>query len=173
MGAGHAVGALVRVHHGGAVGTDGHGAKLAGLHAGAEAQAAEGALQGAGGHLSGGDAILDAHIIKPLDGIHAAVAADESDLPLAGGGLLAHDGGDGGGVLRAGRGAGVDRRVTGHNGGSAARAAGVAAAAAVGAGQMAENGLLTGVLFHLKDLGGHGQNQTEYAAQDTEDQNWS
>ena len=173
MGASHAVGALIRVHHGGAVGTDGHGAELAGLHAGAEAQAAEGALQGAAGHLGGGDAVLDAAILKALDGVGTAVAADEGHLPLAGGSGLAHDLGNGSGVLRAGGSAGGDRGLTGHDGGGAAGAAGVAAAAAVGAGQVAQNGLLTGVLFHLEDLGGHGQNQTEHAAQDTEDQNCS
>ena len=82
----HAVGALLGVHHGGAVGADGHGAELAGLHAGAEAQAAEAALQRTGSNLGGGDAVMHAHDTQSAsDGVGAAVAADEGHLPLAGG----------------------------------------------------------------------------------------
>ena len=87
--AGAAVRALVGVHHGGAAGPNAHGAELAGLHTRAEAKAPEGAVQGAAGHLGSGDAVLHAHIVKALDGVHAAVAADEGHLALAGGGLLA------------------------------------------------------------------------------------
>ena len=163
--AGTAVGALLGVHHGGAVGADGHSAELACLHAGAEAQAAEVALQGAGGHLGGGQAVLYAHIVKALLGVHAAVAADEGHLTLTGGSGLAHDLGDGGSVLGAGGSTGVDGSVAGQDGGSAAGTAGIAAAAAVGAGQVAEDGLLAGILLDLKDLGSNGQDQAEHSAQ--------
>ena len=168
MGAGHAVRAVVGIHHGGAVGADGHGAELAGLHAGAEAQAAESALQRTGSDLGGGDAVMHAAILKALDGVGAAVAADESDLALAGGGLLAHDLGDSGSVLGARGSAGGHGSGAGQDGGSTAGAAGEAAAAAVGAGQVAEDLLLTGVLLDFKDLGGHGQDQAEQGAQDTQ-----
>ena len=168
-GAGHAGGTLVRVHHGGAAGADGHGAELARGHAGAEAQAAEGALQGASCHLGGGDAVLHAHIVIPLFRIHAAGAADEGHLPLPGGSLHAHDLGNGGGVLRPSGGAGGDGSFSRQNSGGAAAAAGIAAAAAVRAGQQAQNRFLTGVLLHLENLGGHGQDQAENRAQNAQD----
>ena len=41
-------------------------------------------------------------------------------------------------------------------------AAGIAAAAAVGAGQSSLDLGQTGVYFHFKDLCGHGQDQTEH-----------
>ena len=166
--AGAAVGALLGVHHGGAVGADGHGAELAGADAGAQAEAAKGAVQGTGGHLGGADAVMDAPVLIALVGVDAAVTADESHLALAGGSLHAHDGGDGGGVLGAGGGAGGDRGLALHDGGGAGAAAGEAAAAAVGAGQVAQDLFLTGVLLHLEDLGGDGQDQAEDGAHDRE-----
>ena len=168
-GAGHAGGALVRVHHGGAAGADGHGAELARGHTGAKAQAAEGALQGTARDLRRGDAVLDAHIVKALFRVHAAGAADESHLPLPGGSLHAHDFGDGGGVFRPGGSAGGDGSFSRQNGGGTAAAAGIAAAAAVGPGQQAQDGLLTGVLLYLENLGGHGQDQAEDRAQNAQD----
>ena len=163
--AGAAVGALLRVHNGGAVGADGHSAELAGVHTGAEAQAAEAALQRTGGNLGGREAVLHAHILKALLGCLAAVAADESYLTLTGGSSHAHDLSDGGSIVGACGSASGDRSVAGQNGSSAAAAAGVAAAAAVSAGQMAEDSLLAGILFDLKDLGSHGQDQSEQSAQ--------
>ena len=173
LGAGHAVGALVRVHHGGAVGTDGHGAELAGGHAGAEAQTAELALQRTTGHLGGGQAVLHTDVLITLGGVGAAVAADKSHLPLTGGSLLAHDLCDGGSILRAGRGARIHRSRARQDGGGTAGAAGEAAAAAVGAGQMAEDFLFPGVLLYLKDLGGYCQDEAEHGAEDSQHHNGS
>ena len=51
IGTGHARRALIRIHHGGAIRPNGHGAELACADAGTEAQAAERALQGAARHL--------------------------------------------------------------------------------------------------------------------------
>ena len=144
--AGAAVGALLRVHNGGAVGTDGHSTELAGVHTGAEAQAAEAALQRTGGNLGGREAVLHAHILKAL-GRLAAVAADESYLTLTGGSSHAHDLSDGGSIVGACGSASGDRSVAGQNGGSAASAAGIAAAAAVRTGQMAEDCFLAGDPF--------------------------
>ena len=173
LGAGHAVGALVRVHHGGAVGTDGHGAELAGGHAGAEAQTAELALQRTTGHLGGRQAVLHTDVLITLGGVSAAVAADKSHLPLTGGSLLAHDLCDGGSILRAGRGARIHRSRARQDGGGTAGAAGEAAAAAVGAGQMAEDFLFPGVLLYLKDLGGYCQDEAEHGAEDSQHHNGS
>ena len=109
---------------------------------------------------------MDAPVLIALVGVDAAVTADEGHLALAGGSLHAHDGGDGGSVLRAGGGAGGDRGLALHDGGGAGAAAGEAAAAAVGAGQVAQDLFLPGVLLHLKDLGGNGQDQAESRAHD-------
>ena len=100
----------------------------------------------------------------------AAVAADEGHLPFAGGSLHAHDGGNGGSVLSAGGGAGGDGGLALHDGGGTGAAAGEAAAAAVGAGQVAQDLFLAGILLHLKDLGGDGQDQAEDRAHGREDQ---
>ena len=146
----HAVGTFVGIDHSGAVGADGHSAELAGLHAGAEAQAAELALQRTGSDLGCRDAVMDALILIAMDSVDAAVAADESNLTLAGGSSLTHDLSDSSSILGTCGSAGGDGSLAGQNSGSAASAAGVAAAAAVSAGQVAQNGLRHIVLINIQ-----------------------
>ena len=116
---------------------------------------------------------MHAHILKALLCGLTAVAANKGHLTLAGGRSHTHDLSDGGGVVGTSGSAGIYRCIPRQNGGSAASAAGIAAAAAVRAGQMAEDCFLTGILFDLKDLGGHGQDQAEQGAQNTEHRNGS
>ena len=92
----------------------------------------------------------------------AAVAQHVRDLLFAAGGFHAHDLSDLGSALRARRSAGGDGSLTGKNCLGAARAAGIAAAAAVCAG---EAGLDLGqalIDLDLKGLGRNGQDQAEH-----------
>ena len=159
--AGHA---LVQIHFGNAV-HNVDGVKLTGVHAVAAAQAAIGALQGAGGHAGNCQTAGQAHIV--IAGLVVA-AAGTHNLCHLGCALFhgdAHDFTDLLGQRSAAGGAGVDGSQTLYHGVGVTAAAGVAAAAAVGAGQDLSNGFFTGVLLHSEDLGSDGQNDTEDDAQ--------
>ena len=72
------------------------------------------------------------------------------------------------GSLTAGN-AAVDRSLTRRDRSGITVAAGVAAAAAVGAGEALTHGLLLGVNFHMEDFSGERQQRAENSAHDAED----
>ena len=65
--------------------------------------------------------------------------------------------------------AAVDRSLARRDRSGITVAAGVAAAAAVGAGKTLTHGFLLGVDFHMEDLGGERQQRAEHGAHDAED----
>ena len=137
------------------------GIKLTGLHAVSAAQAAIGTLQRAGGHPGDRQTAFQAHIIIAGLVMAAAGAHHLGNLARALFHLHAHDGADLFGHFRAAGGTGIHRSQPFHHSVRIAAAAGIAAAAAVGAGETLCNGLLTGVLLHGEDLGGNRQDNTK------------
>ena len=174
-GAGHTAHAQVLVHPGHSV-DHLDGAVLAHLGAGAVAQAAELAGQGAAAaHLGGSQAVLEALVIclglGALGQVAVGVvelfagAADQSHLPGDLHGLHTHDGGHGLGAFVAAGSALADGGLAVEDGLGVSAAAGIAAAAAVGAGETFIQLIQPGVGFHIENLGGGSQNQTENQAQ--------
>jgi hypothetical protein len=88
----------------------------------------------------------------------AAGALHLSDLAHGIPGGHAHDLSDLSGNRRAARDAGIDRRFAGYHRRRETAAAGKAAAAAVGAGQDALDGIFPRIHFNGELLGGEGQN---------------
>ena len=147
------------------------GVEGADLLTGAHAQAAVIAAQrAAAGEPGGRHAVVDADVLILLVVHTAAGAVDlghHADGSVSGD---AHDLGDLVGHRRSTGGAAVDGCLPLHHGGGVAGAAGEAAAAAVGAGQAADDGLLTGVHLHGEDPGREGQDRAEDQAQAAQDQ---
>ena len=161
---------LVLVHLGHAV-DDMDGVEGADLLTGAHAQAAVVAAQrAAAGEAGSRHAVVDTDVLVLLVVHTAAGAVDGGHHLDAVTGGHAHDLTDLGSHSGAAGGALVDGRLTLHHGGSVAAAAGEAAAAAVGAGQAAEDGLLTGVHLNGEHPGSEGQHSAEYQTQSTQDQ---
>ena len=162
---------LLLVHLGHAV-DDVDSVKGTGLLTGAQTQAAVGAAQiTAARQLGSSHTVVETHIVVLLVVLTAAGAVDLSDHLDGSAGSHAHDLADlSGNRITAGS-AGVDRSGALHHSGSIAGAAGEAAAAAVGAGQAAQNGLLPGVHLNGEHLGGNGQDQAEDGAQHSQDHN--
>ena len=170
IGAGHAADALVAVDLGDAV-DDVHRAELTGSGAVAEADAGEAALLIAlAAKEHGGLAILRAGVVEALDGDALRTGArHERDHLLLRTGGDAHDLGDLiGSGLTAGHTA-VDRSLAGRDRGGITVTAGVAAAAAVGAGETRTDSFLLGVDLHIEDLRGKGQQRAEDGAHGAED----
>ena len=90
---------------------------------------------------------------------------------LAGRSFHTEDGSDLGSTLSTCGSAGGDGSLAGQHGLSAAGAAGIAAAAAVSAGQGSLDLGQAGVNFHLKDLGGEGQDQAEHNGENAKNGN--
>ena len=153
-----------------------NGVKHTGAGAVPIAQAAEGAGGGTAGNRSGSRAGLDAVIVKTDAAVAvAAVAVHNGMEGRAAGGLSTHDGADGLGGLCTAGGALVDGRAALHNGFGVIGTAGIAAAAAVGAGQAVGNLGNAGVLVHGHKLGGQNQNhaagQTQQSQHDDGEDN--
>ena len=150
-------GAQVGVHHGVAVGAHLDGPELAGGDAGAEAEASLGTHLGAGVEHVLGAAVPDPGVLVDFLGAGAAGAVHEGDLLLHGRKFQSHDGGH---LLRHGVAADDADRGPGlavHHALGRTRAAGVAAAAAVGPCQHTLHLGDARVLIDVEYLGGHGQ----------------
>ena len=117
------------------------------------------------GHLVGGGAGFQTVVFKLLDGTVTAAAVNVRDHPLGAGVFHTHDLGhlrcDGG----ATHGAGGNLGLALDDGFGAVGAAGKAAAAAVCAGEDAQDLIDPLVMLHVKDLGGKGQQRAEHGAQ--------
>ena len=148
-----------------------HGAELAGLGAVAETDAGEAALLIAlAAEQHGSLAILGPLVVEALDGdaLRAGARHERDHLLLRTGGD-AHDRSDLVGSFLAAGDAAVDRSLARRDRSGITVAAGVAAAAAVGAGKALTHGLLLGVDFHVEDLGGERQQRAEDGAHGAED----
>ena len=154
FGALHTVGAFVLIHLGHAIIIDKNSAKLARLNAGAKAQAAVSALQCAvAGYLHSGDAVVKAHIaLEFMAGAAAAGTADKGGPALLGPDLYTHCRCNTAGLQAGAAGTGVDGSLAGEDCRRASRAAGIAAASAVGAGQTVQDQFQFGVALYFKDL---------------------
>ena len=166
VGAGAAANALAAVNLGNTV-YNVHGVKLADLNAVTHTNAGKGAgLIALSAEKHGRAAILrtgvvEAHFRMPL----GSGAGDKGHHLFCGRGVNTHDKGDALGGLRPAGNAAVYGSLAGSHGGGIAITAGIAAAAAVCAGQAAADGFLLGVNFHIENLGGKGQDGSEDAAQ--------
>ena len=174
-GTGHTAYAQVFVHMGNAV-DDLHGAVLAGLHAAAVAQTAVLTGQGAAAaDLGSCQTVLEAFVIGLDLGTLGQVAvgvvnlftgaAHQGNFPGDGLGLYAHNGSHGLGTVVAAGGALADFRLAVKHGFCVSTAAGIAAAAAVGAGQTLVQLIQPGVALYVEYFGSGSQNQTENQAQ--------
>lgn len=105
----HTVGTLIRIYFRDTVGVNENGIELAGLDAGAAAQTAMGAVQGAvAGDLHGGYTVLQADVaVKFVAGVVAAGTADKGDPVLLHLDLYTHDGGYAAGLQAGAAGTGV------------------------------------------------------------------
>ena len=159
-----------------------HGAVFAGLDTGAVAQAAELAGHGAvAADLGSGQAVLQALVValdlRALGQVSVRVvdllagAAHQRNLAGDGFRLDAHDGRHGLRRLVAAGGAFPDGRFALENGFGVSAAAGIAAAAAVGAGKTLVQLIQPGVGFHIENLGRSGQHQAEHQSQTAENRN--
>ncbi len=160
--AGHA---LFRVHCRQPLVIDMDGVEGARPLAGAQAHAAVLAGFAAAGHHGCGLAVLDALVLKALQGLVTVPHAQHpGHLPGAGLRFDAHDARHLGGTVRAADRAAVDRSLAGHNGPGEAGAAGIAAAAAVGAGQHLQNPQGAGIRLNRELLRRIGEGRTEHQA---------
>ena len=169
--AGAAVGALILIDDGSAVLADMDGIELTGSHAGAETEAAVLTTDGVtAADLGSSQAVLDTAILKVLGDVVAAVAQHVCDHLFAGRSFHAHDGSNLGSRLSAGRRTGIHGSLALEDGGSAAVAAGIAAAAAVRAGEAVTDQGQTLVDLDLKDFGGDGKNHAERDGDDAQNE---
>ena len=148
-----------------------HGTELTGPGTVAETDAGEAALLVAlAAEQHGSLAILGPFVVEALDGDALRTGArHERDHLLLRAGGDAHDRSDLVGSFLAAGDAAVDRSLTRRDRSGITVAAGVAAAAAVGAGETLTHGFLLGVDFHIEDLGGERQQCAEHGAHDAED----
>ena len=159
-----------------------HRAVFTRLDAGAVAQTAELAGYGAvSADFGGGQAILETLVValdlRALSQVAVRVvdllagAAHQRDLTGDGFRLDAHDGRHGLRSFVAAGGALSDGRFALENGFGVSTAAGIAAAAAVGAGEAFVQLIQPGVGFHIENLGRGSQHQAEHQPQTAENRN--
>lgn len=162
----HAMGAFVLVNNGRAILINMNSIKFAGTDAGAQAQAAIGAVQRpVARNLHGGNTILNAHIFPEfVAGTAPAGAADKGDPALLGLHFHAHDRRDAAGLQAGAAGAGVNRGLFLQNRGGTPGASRIAASTAVSAWQAIQNQCELGVAFDFKNLGSDCQDKAKYAA---------
>ena len=169
LGAEAAAHAFAPIHDGDAV-DDADRLLRADLCAGAEAQAAVVAVGEADAVQGSGPAVLDADVVALGAGVFAAaLAADEGRFAFHGAGVGAHDGCDLLSHGSAADGTAVDRSLLRGDGGRHGVAAGIAAGAAVVAGQDRADGSLCLVDLNVEFLAGVNQAVADDDADDGDD----
>ena len=179
-GAGHAATASLRIHLGYTI-HNGNGIVLTGLDTVAEAQATKFAGQWAvAAHLGGSQTIPEAFVLRLHFGalslafrIHATITGAANQRHLTGHivHLDAHDRTHRPGAFGTTRGTKTDSRLAIEYRFGIAAAAGIAATAAICAGQTFIELIQTGIGLHIEDLGGSRQHQAKHQAQAAQNSN--
>ena len=165
-----AVDALFNIDNGLAV-YDMNGIELTDLDTGAQTEATKAAGEGAAGNLRGSQTVADALVVELLLGLVTAAAVNVSNHTSTGLSLNAHNLTDLSSASSATNGASIDLSIAGNDLAGAVGATGIAAAAAVCAGQNGYDLFDALILLNVEDLRGKGQQAAEQSTQSAQNDN--